>query len=222
MTTLVYCTRCGRENSAGSGFCTECGASLAGEAKPRPLSGSPVPPVAESDLADKYAGLRRRLVALIIDSVVIIGLGLGLSSAAFVILNQRVDETDLGEYALAAVGFALLIIMAVAALYLSLLVGFKGQTLGKMVVGIRVVDKEGKIPGLRRAFVRELVGKLLIGTVLVTAVSALTGPLSLLMVPGAGLTWIARSRAKQGWHDQVANTYVIKRTPRSPVPGSIC
>ena len=105
-----------------------------------------------------------------------------------------------------------------AALYSWLLVGLKGQTLGKMVVRIRVVDKSGNVPGLRRALLREIVGKLVIGFVLPALIATFTVGLSVITVPGLGCLWIARSQNKQGWHDTMADTFVVMKARRPLQP----
>ena len=78
-------------------------------------------------------------------------------------------------------------------LYYWLFTGLKGQTPGKMAVGIKVIDAGGNVPGLGRAALRETVGKI---------ISAI--PLFL------GYFWVAWDPKKQGWHDKLAGTYVTK------------
>jgi uncharacterized RDD family membrane protein YckC len=75
----------------------------------------------------------------------------------------------------------------------------KCQTLGRRVLGIMVVDDSGKAVGFWRGALREIVGKFLSGIALYV-----------------GYVWIAFDRNKQGWHDKIAETYVIRRnaTPR--------
>jgi len=86
-------------------------------------------------------------------------------------------------------GFAILVYW----LYYWLFTGLKGQTLGKMAVRIKVVDAAGSVPGLGRAALREVLGK----TVSSIAISL-------------GFLWIIWDGQKQGWHDKIANTYVVK------------
>jgi uncharacterized RDD family membrane protein YckC len=81
-------------------------------------------------------------------------------------------------------------------LYLWLMIGLRGQTLGKMVVGIRVVDARGEIPDLGRAALREIVGKWV-------------SSLFLLL----GFVWVLFDPRKQGWHDKIAGTYAVRVPP---------
>jgi len=78
-------------------------------------------------------------------------------------------------------------------LYYWLFIGFRGQTPGKMVVGIKVVNAQGDRPGLGGAALREILGKLI-------------STIALFI----GFLWIAFDINKQGWHDKIASTYVVK------------
>ena len=78
-------------------------------------------------------------------------------------------------------------------LYYWLFTGLKGQTLGKMAVGIKVVNAEGSVPGLGIATLREVPGKI-----------------ASYIVIFPGFLWIIWDRRKQGWHDKIAKTYVVR------------
>jgi uncharacterized RDD family membrane protein YckC len=67
-----------------------------------------------------------------------------------------------------------------------------GQTPGKMILGIRVISTSGEIISLPRAFLR-YIGQI-IGSI----------PLCL------GFLWIIWDRDKQGWHDKIAGTLVVR------------
>jgi uncharacterized RDD family membrane protein YckC len=78
-------------------------------------------------------------------------------------------------------------------------VGFwtwKGTTPGGMICQLRVVRTDGKALEFSEALVR-----------------GLTGIISLAVV-GLGFLWILRDPDRQGWHDRVAGTYVVK-VPRA-------
>lgn len=79
--------------------------------------------------------------------------------------------------------------------YFVLFTGIKGQTPGKWVAGIIVVDREGRTPGVAVAIPREMVGKF------VSTVSF-----------GVGLAWMVFDKDRQGWHDKIAGTYVVTKT----------
>ncbi|MDP6822474.1 MAG: RDD family protein [Dehalococcoidia bacterium] len=84
--------------------------------------------------------------------------------------------------------------------YLILFTGIRGQTPGKMVAGIIVVDDEGHVPGVAVAIPREMVGRLVASAAL-----------------GLGLAWISFDPKRQGWHDKIAGTYVVMK-PKSDRP----
>jgi uncharacterized RDD family membrane protein YckC len=92
-----------------------------------------------------------------------------------------------------AYGGASLLVIFILGLYYWLFTGLTGQTLGKMAVGIKVVNVQGDRPGLGVAALREILGKL-ISTIVICI----------------GFIWIAFDNNKQGWHDKIASTYVVK------------
>lgn len=90
--------------------------------------------------------------------------------------------------------FGLLITVGVlfALYYFIFLVGRTGQTIGRKVLGIKVVDKHNGQPiGAGRAFVRFIMG-------FVSSSACLLGYL-----------WMLWDEEKQTWHDKVADSYVI-------------
>ncbi|MCY4037497.1 MAG: RDD family protein [bacterium] len=84
--------------------------------------------------------------------------------------------------------------------YVVTLIAAKGQTLGKMAAGIKVVDAEsGSIPGRKRALRRWTIPG-------VAALIPFVGPL-ISYVCFLSLTW---RRDRQGWHDSFAGTMVVR------------
>jgi uncharacterized RDD family membrane protein YckC len=81
--------------------------------------------------------------------------------------------------------------------YHVLFIGLKGATPGKMLLGMKVVDQNGHQPSIGTAFVREVPGKIVSGIVL-----------------GLGYIWAAFDARKQGWHDKMAGTHVVRATKR--------
>lgn len=95
-----------------------------------------------------------------------------------------ISTNNPGEYALSLV---------MSILYYVGLQGYMGQTLGKKVMGIRVVDEKGQKPSYFTFFLREIIGKF------VSAIILLIGYFMIL--------WDSK---KQGLHDKIASTYVVK------------
>ena len=79
--------------------------------------------------------------------------------------------------------------------YYVFLIGYKGQTIGKMALGIKVVNLNNTQthPDYVHAFLREIVGKLISAAVLLL-----------------GYIWVIFDKNKQAWHDKIAGTVVIK------------
>ncbi len=67
-----------------------------------------------------------------------------------------------------------------------------GKTLGKWFLGLRVVTTEGAPLGLGKAFLRYI------------------GYMISIIPLSFGLLWVVYDPQKQGWHDKIAATYVIK------------
>lgn len=80
-----------------------------------------------------------------------------------------------------------------AVIYAILLIGWKGQTIGKAFCGLTVKTTRRKSIGYLQAFLREIIGKLISGAFFLV-----------------GYFWIAISRSKRGWHDYIACTTVVK------------
>jgi uncharacterized RDD family membrane protein YckC len=120
------------------------------------------------------AGFGRRLVAVIVDGII-----LGIP---YWILLALISDT-------AAWGLSVLIDAA----YLTYLEGSAaGQTVGKKMLGIRVIDfRTGGPIGYGRAFIR-YIGRF------VSAIAILVGYL-----------WMLWDREKQTWHDKFANCVVV-------------
>ena len=94
----------------------------------------------------------------------------------------------------------LLVYIAYPVYYVAL-TGLKGQTLGKMALGIMVVNAQGEAPGIRRAAFRGIVGKLVSEIVIFL-----------------GYLWIGWDEKKRGWHDRIARTYVVRAPGRRERP----
>ena len=88
----------------------------------------------------EYMGFWIRAAAGLIDVAVIGAIG----------ALMDIFHAPLSTYLLAYVAYPV---------YYVALTGLKGQTLGKMALGIMVVNAQGEVPGIRRAAFREIVGK---------------------------------------------------------------
>ena len=85
-----------------------------------------------------------------------------------------------------------IVMLAITIGYFTYLHGSTGQTIGKMVCQLKVVQESGEPLNYGKSFLR-CMGYLLSAIVL-----------------NIGFLWIAFDKNKQGWHDKIARTYVIE------------
>ena len=130
-----------------------------------------------------YASRWLRFFAWIIDGVVI-------AIVMFVLWLAGLVGADSVEDFGASDGLVNAIVTFVY--YVAMTAAF-GATLGKMALGMRVADADGNRPGVGAVLMREVVGKIL---------SAL--------VIWIGFFWILVDDRRQGWHDKIGKTFVVK------------
>ena len=140
----------------------------------------------------EFAGFWRRLAAFIVDGI-IIGIVVSVITSAFLpftIFPFGSGTNQWIPFYRGAVENA--VSNGVNLVYV---VGFwvwRGQTPGKMLLNIKVIRTNGSNISLGYALLRYL-GYIVSGVVF-----------------GLGFLWIAIDSHKQGWHDKIADTYVIK------------
>jgi uncharacterized RDD family membrane protein YckC len=164
---------------------------------PTPAQGVQMPPAVAPQA--NYAGFWIRFLAIIIDCVI---LGIVTSiinsifGAGFAFVPTTSDGTSsAGTFGFLAgmMGLSFIINLVINYGYYVILTGLYGATLGKMVLGLRVVDANGQKIGIPKAVLREIIGKWISGIVF-----------------ALGYIWVAFDEKKQGWHDKIAGTYVVK------------
>lgn len=164
-----------------------------------------IPGYGTIELATMGARLGARILdALLFLVVYVILLFAGLSSLL-------IGKNDDGTPSAAGFGAFLMIILAYAGfvlLYEWICVGIWGATLGKKVLGLRVVRQNtGQAPGLGASFMRSLTYWLGYMIPILNFVWSWLVCLSPLF-DGSG--------KRQGWHDKMANTLVVKGMPVAP------
>jgi uncharacterized RDD family membrane protein YckC len=126
----------------------------------------------------KYAGFWVRFVAVFIDGVI-----LGVVGAILMaVLKPLFGENMQG-----------LVQLALAIGYYVFYQQNKGQTLGKKVMKLKVVDSSGKTPPVMTFFLREIIGKFVSAIIL-----------------GIGYLMVVWDPKKQALHDKIAGTYVVR------------
>lgn len=180
---MTKCTDCGRDISERARTCPACGA-------PGPAAGTitigtsgPVP----SGL--QLASYGARAGAWLIDFAVVFIPVLLIALAFFTAASTGSEAAGLSIVPL----FFLWIVVTI--LYKPLMEGWRGQTVGKMAVSIKVVGTEGSPCGYGKAFLRWLIGAI-INVV----------PFGFLV----DVLWPLWDERKQTLHDKVAATLVVR------------
>ena len=132
-----------------------------------------------------YAGFWTRFVAYVIDMTVIYAISSLLNTFSFGLLNKQLDFPILGEESLSYV-----IVMFT---YFIAMTYFFSQTLGKMIMKIKVETNKGEKLSFADVVYRELVGRLL--TIFLAYLPYLA---------------VAFTNKKKGLHDFIADTVVVK------------
>ncbi len=155
----------------------------------------------------RYAGFWIRVLAYVIDWFVVgipvgvvfaIALAPTLSGIHCTVVNntsggfQSANCTGLGPL-FPGIGLWWLVTVLAPAVYSVLLWSLQGRTLGQRVLGLHVVDA--------RTGARITIGR---------AVGRYLGLLISTWVLCIGLIWAAFDAQKQGWHDKMASTFVVR------------
>lgn len=137
-------------------------------------------------VAARRADFGQRLGALLFDVLLFL---IALMLATF-LLSSVSQKSIVSSNAMLAAFYTLAI--ALFALNFVLMAGRTGQTIGKRLVGIRVVMENGEPIGYANVLVRHCVGY---------ALSSLAAFL--------GFLWVIWDPKQQGWHDKIARTVVV-------------
>ena len=146
-------------------------------------------PVAEADLPK--AGFWIRAAAAFVDALIagaLQGIIVFLFAGLLGLLLHGFDSDSLLMLSL-----AWLLSASVSMVYYVYFTAFGGQTPGKMALRIKVVRTDSSSLTLGRAFYREVIGKFASGIIL-----------------GIGYLLVAFDEKKQGLHDRMADTYVVR------------
>lgn len=139
----------------------------------------------------QYVGFGRRLVATLLDSLIIgfLQFLIGMLLAGGIALLTGSTNTVASTSSM----LSILVSIALSIGYVVFYQGSTGQTLGKKVMGIRVVDSSGSKPSYMTFFLRDVIGKTVSSIIL-----------------GIGYLMVLWDGKKQGLHDKIAGTYVVR------------
>lgn len=137
----------------------------------------------------RYAGPASRGTAVTIDAIVIVLLyyaTIGLGSLVWALVNLRRPTLPTFDSSVWAISFGCWIF-----LYTWLSWAAVGKTVGKAIMGLRIVTPHGRPIGWVRALRR------------------IMGWLVCLLSLGIGFAWIVVSPTRRGWHDHIGGTCVV-------------
>jgi uncharacterized RDD family membrane protein YckC len=166
---MPFCSYCGSEISAQAANCPNCG-------HPNEARGQG-PGSSASVQVGVYAGFWRRFLALLLDSLIV-----GFVAGLFFRPEIGLEDDAFRNYNYGPNGL-------ITFLYHWLMLTFnKGQTIGKLALGIRVTRPDGSRLDIGRAAARQ-------GMAIVSGLAI-----------GLGFLWAAWDPQKRTWHDMVADT----------------
>lgn len=169
--------------------------------EPVPVAAAPPPPLAPAGATElpsvapvavnpallPKAGFWIRFVAVLIDSLLVTSVQAVFGFALGMIGSGMANQ----ELLVGSVSFMFGSVVSVA--YYVFFTGYCGQTPGKMALRIKVIRTDGSELSYGRAFLREAVGKFISALILFI-----------------GYLMAAFDAQKQGLHDRMADTYVVK------------
>ena len=167
----------------------------------------------------RWGGFFRRACAFIVDLIIVLALALIMES--LINIGYKVGLSAHGRSVtwLEAVSrlFTVVVfgVIGLATIYFVLFHGMEGKTIGKWLLGLKVVGKEQGTITFRRAFLRWVatVGftPLALGSARSLAAGDGLGVATFGFAPLAlSFLWVLWSREKRAWHDYLAGTWVIR------------
>jgi predicted Zn finger-like uncharacterized protein len=171
----IICNACGTVQPPAA-RCVQCGATIVATASP----------INEQS----YAGFWIRVLAYMIDSILLVTVQTALS----LLINMTIGMLGIATEGDPAINTIIWLFGAVLSIsYAVFFTGYCGQTPGKMALRIKVIRTDGNPVNYGRAALREVLGKFISSILL-----------------GIGYLMVAFDNRKQGLHDKIADTYVIK------------
>ena len=135
-----------------------------------------------------FASFGQRIAAITIDLLFLIMINFLLKVIQYFLLFQISIKTML-----VIIIFSYFIIFCTAVWNMSIRSGKTGQSIGKQFMNIAVLTKKGRIIGLEKSLIREIIGKGIIN--------------SFCFIGYLNALWNDKN---QGWHDKIACSYVYK------------
>lgn len=195
---VKYCPECGTKSKEGDRFCSSCGATVEhveeAEVGKRfcPKCGAELVADVEfcsscgvrtSEISMEMAGTGARFGSFIIDLIILVVIEFGIDAVFF-------DAVFFRDFiSVSAISFLLSLLVDMG--YFTYFFG-NGQTPGMKMAKIKLCGTDGTYPiGYGKGFIRWI------------------GMYISVLVLFLGFLWILIDENKQGWHDKMADTYVV-------------
>jgi uncharacterized RDD family membrane protein YckC len=151
----------------------------------------------QDDLLDgRPAGFVTRLLAYATDIAIVAGI-IALGGWIAVLVDNLLETLGV-DVRLSLAALYVFLIPFIAGLYFVVFWSLTGRTIGKSILGLKVVAPSGMPPTIGRSIVR----------VLGYVVSAIFF--------WAGYLWVLVDADRKAWHDHMANTFVVYDYSREP------
>ena len=127
----------------------------------------------------EIASVGQRFGAFLVDFVISVLVGI----VGLVIGSAMGGDGSVVNFVL-SIGYWIVVLVMVAT---------RGQSPGKIAIGIKIVKTDGSSIGFGTTLLREIIGKIISSIIILL-----------------GYIWILFDGQRQGWHDKIASTYVVK------------
>lgn len=149
---MTFCSKCGMELPDGAIFCPNCGVSVQASTS----AAAPSPPISGFETLTKDQKAQQhwilRLVAFIIDAIIVYVV---LAVLSFLVALPALFTRGLGIFA-AFYGEVSVVWGIIFVLYFAFAESTYGASIGKHVLGLKVLSKTKTKPNFAEAFIRSL------------------------------------------------------------------
>lgn len=142
---MIYCTKCGKKLPEGVEFCPNCGATAKSEVGLYETA-------AETIGSDRFLQQHwiNRIIAFVIDSIIV---GIATTIVFIAVFFAQFLANPVGFFNWLSFPFAMGLIHV---LYFTVTESSYGYTIGKGIIGLKVVTVDGERPSFEGAFIRNI------------------------------------------------------------------